>query len=118
MIAKINPVSLFNFGTANAIRILLIQDDLESSATFFWQIGKLVTPEKITVQSIVDGVRQVDEKTNEPIMITVQPPDNFVGADNVTGNVTISGDEYKKWPGSNTDVPAVIASKVTELKFA
>tara|TARA_R110000868_G_scaffold40556_1_gene139832 strand:- start:2340 stop:2621 length:282 start_codon:yes stop_codon:yes gene_type:complete len=82
----IKPISLFGFGEANLLHIRLIADDLESSATFFYQLGRTVKNEDETVTTVM--------------------------ADNIIGNVTLDGDTYKQWPGSNATIADVILAKL------
>jgi hypothetical protein len=100
MYAKIKPINLFKFGVADTLLLQSNQDDLSTRAQFFWQLGRTVpgTP----AVAAVDAVKDADGNTVTPAVDAVPAvPDRFVGADGVIGNVTIEGDGYKGWDGSN-----------------
>lgn len=108
MIVPITPVSSsFKFGTATHLLLRSVSDDLETSAIFFWQLGKLVTPELRTVTStkLVSGKSVTAEED-------VQDPDGFVGDDAATGNCTLSGADYSAWTGSNVTLPVLVVSQI------
>jgi hypothetical protein len=114
MIAKITPITVFGFGSADALSIRLVQDDLESNAVFIWQLGRLVSQPLSQRQVIKDGQPLRDSKTLEPVMESFQPDPVFRGADNIIGNVTLSGDDYTAWNGSNDTITALVLAKLPE----
>lgn len=86
MHTAIEPVlSSFKFGTADTLLLRSVSDNLSDSATFFWQLGKMVKGEE-----------------NE----------SFVGDDSATGNAFLSGEAYAKWSGANDALPALVVSQI------
>ena len=76
MIVSIQPVQSWNRGTVttlNVFRLQSINDNLKDSCTFYWQIGNQVPLQP-------EGVQQT----------WVQD-----------GNLTMSGQDYLNWNGSN-----------------
>ena len=72
----ITPVSIWNGGqtkTANNLEMAIVHDNLESSATFYWQLLDVTTDE--------DG--------------------NTSNASLAQGNLTIAGQDYQDWDDSN-----------------
>lgn len=76
----ITPVSIWSGGqskNANNIELAIVHDNLESSATFYWQL--------LSVTTDVDGNTSSEQLSQ--------------------GNLTISGTEYDDW-GASQDVNA------------
>lgn len=93
MLVTIVPVqSSFKFGQADTLRIRSISDNLSDNAAFFWQLGKMITPEPTP---------------NNPNPSAVFSPD-----ENATGNATLSGAQYAAWTGANDDLPHRIVSQI------
>ena len=91
----IEPIQIWKNGqnkTASILDAYIINDNLSSSCTFYWQLKEAdITPEPT-------------EDTPEP-----QPIAGEVLAD---GNVTMSGDDYNNWDGSNHEAFNFIANKI------
>ena len=91
----IEPIQIWKNGqnkTASILDAYIINDNLSSSCTFYWQLKEAdITPEPT-------------EDTPEP-----QPIAGEVLAD---GNVTMSGDDYNNWDGSNQEAFNFIANKI------
>ena len=74
----ITPVSIWNGGqtkSANNLELIIINDNLESSATFYWQL--------LSVTTDADGNSQSEQLSQ--------------------GNLTISGTDYENW-GAQGDI--------------
>lgn len=83
MLASIQPIQAsFQFGVADTLSLRSIADDLATTATFFWQLGKNIDPDK------------------------------FVADPASIGNVTIDGKDYQGWDGSNKQAAAICAPKI------
>jgi hypothetical protein len=96
MITKILPViSSFAFGNADAVLLRSVADNLTTSATFFWQLGRTVpaTPE----------IPATEDAPAVPAS-----PESFESDDNAIGNVELSGDAYAGWSGANDELPALL----------
>lgn len=96
MNTKISPVvSSFSFGQADAVSLRSIADNLADSATFFWQLGRIVPA--------VDAIPAAGEA---PAVDAV--PESFDADPAAVGNVTLSGEAYAAWSGSNEELPALL----------
>lgn len=94
MIVKISPVvSSFSFGSADAVRLRLVGDNLADVATFLWQLGRLV--------SAVPATEDAEEI-----------PEKFVADDSAAGNVLLSGEGYASWSGANAELPALLLPQI------
>lgn len=88
--AKIQPVQIWNNGQnkeASIFNLVIIADDLKSSASFYYQLAEE------TISSLDDQGMVVGE------VLTA-------------GNLSISGDEYENWNGSNVDAYTMAAEKL------
>ena len=84
----IQPIQIWKNGvikTASVLNATIINDNLSSSCTFYWQLKE------------VDSV--VDEQT-------------IAGEVLADGNVTMSGDDYDNWDGSNDYAFEYIANQI------
>ena len=92
---QIEPIAIWKNGqnkTASILDAYIINDNLSFSCTFYWMLKEEdVTPEPT-------------EETPEP-----QPIAGQVLAD---GNVTMSGEDYDNWDGSNDEAFNFIANKI------
>lgn len=82
----IEPLSLWvngNIETATKLNVAIVRDDLESTATFVYRLCKMVVPEGNT----------------EPIPTQLE-----------NGNVTMSGQSYIDWDGSNQAAYVFVAN--------
>ena len=80
----IQPISIWKNGqnkTASILDAYIINDDLATSCTFYWMLKE------------ADSTPEPTEEQPEP-----QPIAGEVLSD---GNVTMSGDDYENWDGSN-----------------
>ena len=95
LMKDIQPIQIWKNGvikTASVLNATIINDNLSSSCTFYWQLKEAdVTPE-------------ATDETPEP-----QPIAGEVLAD---GNVTMSGDDYDNWDGSNDYAFEYIANQI------
>jgi hypothetical protein len=85
---NISPVSIWKNGqnkTASILDAIIINDNLSSSCTFYWMLKE------------ADSV--VDEQT-------------VAGQTLADGNVTMSGDDYDNWDGSNDYAFEYIAEQI------
>lgn len=104
MLSKIVPVlSSFVFGQSDTLYLRGVSDNLTTSATFFFQLGKMVTPPPTVSTVTVDGV------TEE---ISTQGDDVFSGDPSAVGNVTLDGEQYAAWSGENSTLPPLLAPKI------
>ena len=95
LMKDIQPIQIWKNGvikTASVLNATIINDNLSSSCTFYWQLKEAdVTPEPT-------------DETPEP-----QPIAGEVLAD---GNATMSGDDYENWDGSNDYAFSYIANQI------
>ena len=85
---NISPVSIWKNGqnkTASILDAIIINDNLSSSCTFYWMLKEADTV--------------VDEQT-------------VAGQTLADGNVTMSGEDYDNWDGSNDYAFEYIASQI------
>jgi len=85
---NISPVSIWKNGqslTASILDAIIINDNLSSSCTFYWMLKE------------ADSV--VDEQS-------------VAGQTLADGNVTMSGDDYDNWDGSNDYAFEYIAEQI------
>jgi hypothetical protein len=85
---NISPVSIWKNGqnkTASILDAIIINDNLSSSCTFYWMLKE------------ADSV--VDEQS-------------VAGQTLADGNVTMSGDDYDNWDGSNDYAFEYIGSQI------
>jgi hypothetical protein len=85
---NISPVSIWKNGqnkTASILDAIIINDNLSSSCTFYWMLKE------------ADSV--VDEQT-------------VAGQVLADGNVTMTGEDYDNWDGSNTYAFEYIAEQI------
>jgi hypothetical protein len=85
---NISPVTIWKNGqdkTASILDAIIINDNLSSSCTFYWMLKE------------ADSV--VDEQT-------------VAGQVLADGNVTMSGEDYDDWDGSNTYAFEYIAEQI------
>lgn len=100
MLTKIQPVtSSFAFGIADTLQLLSTSDDLVTTATFSYQLGKMF--------------QQVQAAGTD-----VPPPIVFIGDKTSSGSVTIAGADYQGWTGGNDAVPALVISQIPGIKLA
>ena len=81
----INPVQIWNNGqikTATLLDARIIDDDLSSSCTFYWQLMEAETPISGTARMIADG------------------------------NCSMSGENYTNWDGSNDSAFIFVAEQI------
>ena len=88
---SIQPISSWKNGeelSANTLSVILINDNLESSATFYYQL-----------------------KTNS---VTTNPEGEEVvtGIQIAEGNTSLSGEDYTNWDGSNDAALTIVATKL------
>lgn len=86
--AKIQPVSIWSNGQskeASELDARIIFDDLATSATFYYELKE---------------VTQDDEGQD------------VIGAALSVGNVSMGGDDYQLWDGSNSDAYSFIATSL------
>jgi hypothetical protein len=76
-------ISSFKFGQASVLSLRSVSDDLENSATFFYQLGKMSN----------DGKK-------------------FVGDESAVGNATLEGADYLKWSGANDALAALVVGQI------
>ena len=91
----IQPISIWKNGVikiASVLNATIINDNLSSSCTFYWQLKE------------ADVRPEATDETPEP-----QPIAGEVLAD---GNVTMSGDDYDNWDGSNDYAFEYIANQI------
>lgn len=103
MYSTIKPIDLFKFGSADTLLLRSNSDDLATSATFFWQLGRMVTPDPILAVVSDNPDLAHPAQTFDPY---------FVGADSVIGNATIDGPAYQSWDGSNAQALALVALQI------
>jgi hypothetical protein len=87
---NISPVSIWKNGTTKTASILdaiIINDNLSSSCTFYWMLKE--------ADSILDE-------------------QSVAGQVLADGNVTMSGEDYDNWDGSNTYAFEYIAEQINE----
>jgi hypothetical protein len=100
MITQIVPVlSSFSFGNADTVLLRSVADNLTTSATFFWQLGRTVPASP-----------EIPATETDPAVPA--SPESFVGDDNAIGNVTLDGAEYAGWAGANEELPALLLPKL------
>jgi hypothetical protein len=85
---NIKPIQIWKNGqnlTASVLDAIIINDNLSSSCTFYWMLREedTVTEEQTTSGQMLSG-----------------------------GNVTIAGEEYEGWDGSNDYAYDYIASQI------
>ena len=83
---EIQPIQIWKNGevkTASVLDAIIINDDLQSTCTFYWQIKEADT--------IVPADEEVEGSADQ--VIPGQTLDQ--------GNTTVSGEEYLNWDGSN-----------------
>ena len=88
LMKDIQPIQIWKNGvikTASVLNATIINDNLSSSCTFYWQLKE------------ADGV--VDEQTTAGEVLA-------------DGNVTMSGDDYENWDGSNDYAFEYIANQI------
>ena len=88
LMKDIQPIQIWKYGvikTASVLNATIINDNLSSSCTFYWQLKE--------ADSVVD----------------LQTIAGEVLAD---GNVTMSGDDYDNWDGSNDYAFEYIANQI------
>ena len=88
LMKDIQPIQIWKNGviqTASVLNATIINDNLSSSCTFYWQLKE------------ADSV--VDEQT-------------IAGEVLADGNVTMSGDDYENWDGSNDYAFEYIANQI------
>jgi hypothetical protein len=99
MLIKIIPVvSSFLFGSANAVRVRLIGDDLTGSAVFFWELGRIVPA--------VPAVPATETAAEVPAVA-----EHFTSSGS-GGNATLGGADYLGWSGANDELPALLLPQI------
>ena len=88
LMKDIQPIQIWKNGaikTASVLNATIINDNLSSSCTFYWQLKE--------AESVVD---------EQPIAVEIL----------ADGNVTMSGDDYDNWDGSNDYAFVYIANQI------
>ena len=84
---SIEPIQIWSNGvlkTAEVLDARIINDDLQSSCTFYWELKEAST-----------------EETQ--------------GQQLAQGNVTMAGDDYDNWDGTNNEAYAFIANQINVI---
>jgi hypothetical protein len=118
MIAKIKPITVRGFGVIDRVSFRIVSDDCETSAVFLFQLGRMVTPSPIKRPALKPDGSPLLNDDGDPVELTIQPADYFVGADREVGDVTVDGQEYADWSGSNKDIAALVISKIDGVQAA
>ena len=121
MQASIQPVQVFNFGVADSVTIRSIHDDLSSSATFWYQLGRNETTPEVPAVDPVPEVVDADGNVVTPAIPgvpAVPAVTTWKGADLAIGNVTLSGADYAAWDGSNDAAAALVVAKIPGVSAA
>lgn len=96
MLTKIVPVlSSFSFGNADTVLLRSVADNLTTSATFFWQLGRTVPASP-----------EIPATETDPAVPA--SPESFLADDSAAGNVELSGEAYANWSGANDELPALL----------